>query len=100
MPPVTLRGELICRSAEELATVRQHLALHISLTRSEPGCVSFEFRQSGDPLIWQVAEAFVDEAAFDAHQARVAASEWGRATTGIERRYVVDGVSPSPSRTT
>jgi hypothetical protein len=35
----------------------------------------------------------VDQAAFDSHQARVQASEWGRATAGIERDYVVASVA-------
>jgi hypothetical protein len=33
----------------------------------------------------------VDEAAFDAHQRRVASSDWGAATIGIERHYTVRG---------
>lgn len=43
--------------------------------------------------VWLVEEEFVDVIAFEAHQARVAASEWGRMTTGIERRYVVEGLA-------
>ncbi|MEZ5086110.1 MAG: hypothetical protein R2722_07640 [Tessaracoccus sp.] len=39
--------------------------------------------------MWQVDELFVDAAAFAAHQDRVARSEWGRATAGIERRYTI-----------
>ena len=35
---------------------------------------------------------FQDAAAFTAHQQRVAGSEWGRATAGIERRYEIEGI--------
>ena len=42
-----------------------------------------------DPLIWQVDEAFADRAAFDAHQARAAATDWAAQTAGITRDYVI-----------
>ena len=64
---VCLSGDLICASAAEAAIVRQYLPEHIRLTRAEPGCLSFEVTQSGDPMIWRVAERFADRAAFDAH---------------------------------
>lgn len=95
MSQVYLSGHLICRNDEEAEIVRQHLPLHIALTRDEAGCVSFEVKQSQDPLTWSVEEEFRDETAFDAHQKRVAASEWGRATAGIERRYTIRGLSGS-----
>ncbi len=95
---VRVHGQLICRSADEAEIVLQHLPLHVSLTRAEPGWVkSFEVRQTADPLVWQVEEQFVDEAAFDAHQERVAMSEWGRATSGIERRYAIEGITRAES---
>lgn len=94
MPQIRLSGQLVCRDGDEAAIVLQHLPLHISLTRTEPGCVSFEVQQTDDPLIWQVEERFIDKAAFDAHQARVAASEWGHVTLGIERRYSIEGLPP------
>ncbi len=94
MPQVRLSGQLVCASADQAAIVQQHLPLHLRLTRAEPGCVSFEVRRTDDPLIWQVEERFADADAFDAHRARVADSEWGRATAGIERRYAIDEVAP------
>lgn len=42
--------------------------------------------------MWSVAEPFAGAEAFRAHQERVAASEWGRATQGIERAYTVSGL--------
>lgn len=93
MSGVRLSGELICASAEQADLVEQHLPLHVELTRAEPGCRSFEVTQTADPLVWSVAEHFESERAFQLHQHRVAASEWGRLTAGIERRYSVDGLS-------
>lgn len=87
---VRLSGQLVCADGAEAAVVRQHLPLHRELSRAEPGCVSFEVRETDDPYVWQVDEEFVDDDAFAVHQTRVAASAWGRATAGIERRYVID----------
>jgi len=71
--------------------VRDHLPLHLSLTRDEPGCRSFNVTTTNNPLIWQVEERFEDAAAFETHQGRVAGSAWGHATSEIERRYSVTG---------
>lgn len=38
---VYLSGQLVCRNNDEVAIVVQHLDRHVSLTRAEPGCVSF-----------------------------------------------------------
>ena len=92
MSQVRLSGQLVCQSEDEAAIVLQHLSIHVKLTRAEAGCESFEVHQTDDPLVWQVDERFTDAAAFEAHQARVGASEWGRATAGIERRYTIHGI--------
>ncbi|WP_308470940.1 putative quinol monooxygenase [Clavibacter michiganensis] len=78
--------------------VVENLPEHIMLTRAEPGCLSFEVTQTTDPLVWRVEERFEDEEVFRAHQARVASSEWGRITSQIERRYVVEGLSSRSKR--
>ncbi len=91
MPSVRLNGQLICADASQDEIVRRELPDHLVVTRAEPGCLSFEVTATADPLVWQVAEEFADAAAFEAHQRRVATSPWGRATTGIERRYTIDG---------
>ena len=57
--------------------------------RAEPGCLSFEVTQSGDSMIWRVAERFADRAAFDAHQTRTRASDWWAATAAIRREFRV-----------
>lgn len=69
----------------------ENLPTHVTLTRAEPGCLSFEVTPTGDPLVWRVDELFRDDGAFAAHQSRTAASPWARATARIERRYAVDG---------
>ncbi|GAB3817326.1 antibiotic biosynthesis monooxygenase [Tessaracoccus terricola] len=86
---VTLTGKLICADDEEAATVRRHLPRHLQLTRAEAGCLHFLVEATQDPLVWLVSEEFQDQTAFDAHQARVRDSEWGRATAGIRRDYVI-----------
>lgn len=92
MTEVRLSGQLVCQDLDEAAIVVEHLARHVELTLAEPGCVSFKVNATEDPWVWQVDELFYDAASFRAHQDRVAASEWGRATAGIQRRYTVTGL--------
>lgn len=89
MSPVGLSGYLRCANSHEADIVVTHLPRHIELTRAEPGCLSFDVQPTADPLVWSVAERFADQGAFGRHQARVEASEWGRATSGIVRDYVI-----------
>lgn len=90
MGRVTLTGFLICRSLDEADRVAALLPEHIRLTRAEPGCLVFEVvRSMSDPTRFAVREVFADRAAFDAHQARITDSDWGRATRGIGRDYVL-----------
>lgn len=86
---VSLTGRLVCRDDAEAEAVARALPEHIALTRAEPGCISFTVDRTGDPLVWAVDEVFVDASAFRAHQDRIARSDWGRATHGIERDYTV-----------
>lgn len=72
--------------------MRAALADHIRLTRAEPGCLAFDVDATDDPLIWSVAEEFVDAAAFAAHQDRAGASVWAVETAGIARNYTVQGL--------
>ncbi len=93
MSNVHLHGYLVCSSEQEVTAVLEHLDVHIALTRAEVGCLSFDVRRTGDPFVWRVEERFTGAAAFRRHQDRVAASDWGQATAGIERRYSVEGVN-------
>lgn len=89
---VRLRGQLICLTPEEQAAVRQHLAEHVRLTRSEPGCLTFDVSPTDDPMIYEVMEAFRDRVSFDAHQARTRDSAWFAATRGILRDFRLEEV--------
>jgi RimJ/RimL family protein N-acetyltransferase/quinol monooxygenase YgiN len=90
-PDVTLSGELRCTDDGQADRVRAHLPEHVRSTRAEPGCLAFDVNPTDRPGVWRVEERFIDEAAFDAHQRRVARSAWGAATAGVERHYVVRG---------
>lgn len=89
MPAVTLQGTLTCATPQDADLIARLLPDHIRLSRAEPGCLSFTVTQTADPLVWQVAETFADRAAFDDHQSRTRASDWGRSTAHIARRYTV-----------
>ena len=75
---------------ERLASVMAALPIHSELTRLEPGCLEFDVSQSATVegrLL--VSELFEDQAAFEAHQKRTAASAWAKITAGIPRHYEV-----------
>ncbi|MHC6178076.1 putative quinol monooxygenase [Glutamicibacter endophyticus] len=89
MAQIKLIGTLHCSDAHEADIVRRNLPLHQRLTHDEPGCLKFEVVPTASELVWEVNELFSDRAAFDAHQARTAASTWGQATAGIRRDYEI-----------
>ena len=61
---------------------------HIALTRAEPGCIYFHVDPDVDiPGRYLVSEAFVDAAAFEAHQIRAKGSRWAEASSGVPRSY-------------
>lgn len=89
MPRVILRGFIIVPDGD-LEVVRRELPAHSELTRAEPGCLAFEVTANeSDPNRFDVYEEFASKAAFDAHQARVGSSRWGRLTARVERHYRV-----------
>lgn len=76
--------------AERISDVSAALPLHIQLTLAEPGCISFEVTASETvPGRFNVAEVFVDQAAFEAHQERNKSSDWFKTTEGIPREYSI-----------
>ena len=90
MAHIVLTGFLICRTLEEADRVAAMLPDHIRMTRAEPGCLTFEvIRSMADPVRFAVREIYKCRADFDAHIARVRASDWGRATRGVTRDYVL-----------
>ncbi|WPC75397.1 putative quinol monooxygenase [Vibrio porteresiae] len=92
MDKVVLSGYIIV-PADDLAVVQQELLVHKALTRAEAGCLVFEVTQNADnPLRFDVYEEFIDAAAFNSHQQRVKASQWGAVTQAVERHYQVMGL--------
>lgn len=92
MPKIHLTG-YIDVPADRLAQIEPALAVHKELTRAEPGCLSFNV----DPCPsvagrFLVDEVFQDRTAFDAHQARAKASDWGRISTGIPRNFDIEEI--------
>lgn len=67
---------------------------HIALTRAEPGNLTFEVTENPDiPYRFDVAETFVDQAAFEFHQTRAASSQWAEITKGIPRHFKVEDIA-------
>lgn len=86
---VILSGYLDVPDAD-LPTVAAHLPEHIRLSLAEDGCISFNVRvDPEDPNRYLVDEEFASQASFDAHQARVKASDWGQATAHLNRAYTI-----------
>ncbi|MFM5697156.1 putative quinol monooxygenase [Aeromonas veronii] len=93
MNKVILKGFIIVLY-NDLTAVKNELDNHIQLTRSETGCLIFKVNQDPlNPCRFDVYEEFVDEAAFQAHQARVKSSRWGKITVNVERHYTVTGIA-------
>ncbi len=91
--PLRLIGHIDLPS-ERLDKLRAALDEHVRLTRAEPGCLSFQV--TPDPKLpgrFNVAERFASREDFQAHQARTAASHWGRLTQGIPRSYRIEEVA-------
>ena len=89
MAKVILKGFILV-PAEDLDSVRHELPAHISLTRAEPGCVTFEVTESDQQSHrFDVYEEFIDREAFDRHQMRVAESDWGKITKNVSRHYQI-----------
>lgn len=93
MGNIVLQGFIIVPPSE-LTMVKAELATHIGLTRAELGCLIFEVTQDPlNPCRFDVYEEFADQAAFQAHQARVKSSRWGKITVNVERHYTVTGIA-------
>jgi len=93
MSRVILKGFIIV-PPNDLAAVKDELDNHIQLTRAETGCLIFEVTQDQlNPCRFDVYEEFAEQAAFQAHQARVKSSRWGEITVNVERHYTVTGIA-------
>ncbi len=73
---------------EELETIKNKLNEHIGNTLNEDGCLQFDATQDDcDECIFHVFEKFLDNDAFNFHQARTKISDWGAVSKNVERFY-------------
>ncbi len=86
---IHLTGTLTCNSADDLKIVKTYLPEHIRLSREEPGCLTFSVTQTANPLVWQLDETYVDQAAFEAHQTRNRASVWWQVSQNLVRNFQI-----------
>ena len=93
MSKVILQGHIVVPD-NDLEAVTQALVIHKELTLSEPGCIVFRVSQSTlQPNRFEVYEEFTNRDAFEAHQQRVKASEWGKTSKNVTRHYQVTDVT-------
>ncbi|RME15964.1 MAG: antibiotic biosynthesis monooxygenase [Alphaproteobacteria bacterium] len=84
---------------ERLPPVRAALAEHVRLTRAEPGCLAFSVREDPRrPGRFTVSERFASRAAFDVHQARAAASPWGKISDRVPRLIAASAFAAQEGR--
>jgi len=78
---------------ERMDAVLSAVSDHISLTRAEEGCHSFEVTPCSDVQgRFLVNETFKSRAAFDHHQTRTSTSPWATITAGLPRDYkIIEG---------
>lgn len=78
---------------EEIDLVAAALEVHKKLTRAEPGCLKFNVRPDKELLgRYSIYEKFASQDAFDAHLARVQASDWGRISINVEHHFEIKEV--------
>ncbi|ASW82816.1 MULTISPECIES: putative quinol monooxygenase [Vibrio] len=89
MSKVTLKGFILVPESD-LELVKNELVNHKRLTLEEIGCITFSVTENSEnPLRFDVYEEFTDKAAFEHHQKRVKASNWGKVTVNVERYYEI-----------
>jgi quinol monooxygenase YgiN len=89
MAKVILSGYIEVPKAD-LGAVGLELPNHIALTQQETGCITFTVTQDREkPHRFDVYEEFIDKAAFEKHQARVKASDWGKVAQNVKRFYTI-----------
>ena len=86
---VILQGFIVVPDSD-LEVVKSELVIHKRLTLKETGCLTFTVTPDEvNPHKFSVHEEFVNQAAFDNHQARVKSSKWGEVTMNVERHYQI-----------
>ena len=86
---IILQGFIVVPDSE-LEVVKSELVTHKRLTLAESGCLIFEVTpEESNPNKFIVYEEFINQSAFDNHQARVKSSKWGDVTKNVERHYQI-----------
>ena len=86
---IILTGFILVPDSDYQA-VKNELVIHERLTLAESGCLNFKVTpDQQNAHRFNVYEEFVDQAAFEHHQARVKSSKWGEITRHVERHYQV-----------
>lgn len=89
MTKVVLEGFIIVPDLD-LEIVKRELPKHTKLTLNESGCLTFKVTPDELNLNkFYVYEDFVNQTAFDKHQARVKSSRWGEVTKNVARHYKI-----------
>jgi len=84
---IILHGHILV-SDTDLKIVKNELVIHTRLTQAEPGCLIFRVTPDpNNPNKFEVYEEFINQSAFDNHQARVKESNWGKVTKKVQRHY-------------
>jgi len=87
---IILIGHIVV-SDIDLVAVKEALTSHIELTRQELGCLVFDVSQDEtNKNQFNVYEEFIDRNAFEAHQQRVANSDWALVSKNVERHYRIE----------
>jgi quinol monooxygenase YgiN len=87
---VILQGFIVVPDSD-IEVVKSELVIHKMLTLKEAGCLTFIVTPDEvNPYKFSVYEEFVNQAAFDNHQARVKSSKWGEVTKNGERHYQIN----------
>ncbi|WP_349654489.1 antibiotic biosynthesis monooxygenase [Pseudoalteromonas sp. S3785] len=86
---VILQGFIVVPDSD-LEVVKRELVTHKSLTLKEAGCLIFTVTpDESNHNKFIVYEEFINQTAFDIHQARVKSSKWGDVTKNVERHYQI-----------
>ena len=86
---VILQGFIVVPDSD-LEVVKSELIIHKRLTLKESGFLTFTVTPDEvNPNKFSVYEEFIDQTAFDNHQARVKSSKWGEVTKNVERHYQI-----------
>jgi quinol monooxygenase YgiN len=86
---VILQGFIVVPDSD-LEKVKRELVTHKRLTLEEAGCLTFTVTpDESNRNKFSVYEEFINQSAFDNHQARVKLSKWGVVTKNVERNYQI-----------